>query len=165
MLKKIAVLLVLLGCSFALMLLTTGESKFEVRSQASFPVSQAEVWQVLVAVGQWPDWWPGMEDARLEGAMTAGSEIGLRLKGMTSSELVMLTEVRSLDELVWEGAGVFGSRTGTGFSLNSETQGCRLTVTNFVHGPQAFLARITGKDAFVQYQQELLQSLRRSLQR
>jgi hypothetical protein len=164
MLKKIVVLLVILGFSFALMLLTTGESHFEVANHASFPVSQGELWQVLAAVDSWPDWWPGMEEARLVGLLAVGSEIQLRLKGMPTKESALLILVRLQNELVWERSGVFGSLAGTRLILEPDAGGSRLTIENYIRGPQAFLARFTGEDAFVKYQQILLESLKLSLQ-
>lgn len=164
MLKKIVVLLVILGFSFALMLLTTGESHFEVASHASFSVSQEELWQVLIAVDSWSDWWPGMEEARLVGALSGGSKIHLRLKGMPTKEPAFLTLVNPQNELVWERSGVFGSRAGTRLTLEPDAEGSRLTIENFIRGPQAFLARFTGEDAFVKYQQTLLERLGLSLQ-
>ena len=164
MLKKIFVLLVILGFSFALMLLTTGESHFEVASHASYPVSQEELWQVLVAVDSWSDWWPGVEESRLVGALSAGSEFHLRLKGMPTKEPAVLIVVRPQNELVWESSGVFGSRAGTRFLLEPDAENSRLTIENFIRGPQAFLARFTGEDAFVKYQQTLLERLALSFQ-
>ncbi len=164
MLKKIAVLLVVLGLCFALMLLTTGDSHFEVQSHASFPLPQEEVWQLLAEVDGWPDWWPGMEEARLVGALIAGSEIRLRLKGMPTNDSALLKLVSSPNELVWEGPGVLGSRAGTRFLLERDAAGSRLTIQNFVRGPQAFLARFTGEEAFVKYQQKLLEALGLALQ-
>jgi hypothetical protein len=164
MIKKILVLLVILGFSFALMLLTTGKCHFEVASHASFPVSQVELWQVLSAVDSWPDWWPGMEEVRLVDDLSVGSEIQLRLKGMPRQEPAFLIAVRLQDELAWESSGVLGSRAGTRLILEPDAGGSRLTIENFIRGPQAFLARFTGEDAFVKYQQILLESLKLSLQ-
>lgn len=163
MLKKIAVLLTLLGMAFGLMLLTTGESRFEVQTSAPLHVPPTRVWQVLAAVGEWSEWWPGVEEAQLYGSLVAGSEVSLRLKGVPTEDPALLTKVDVLHELTWERPGVLGSRAGTRFLIEVINGGSRLTVENFVQGPQAFLARITGKDTFIKYQQEILKSLQEKL--
>jgi len=164
MLKKIFVLLAVLGFCLVLMLLATGDSHFEVQSQAVFPVSRTELWQRLAAVDRCSDWWPGMEGARLAGGLRVGSRIQLRLNGMPDRDPALLTLVDVPHELVWEGSGVFGSLAGTRFLLEPDPAGSRLVVEHFVRGPQAFLARFTGEEVFVKYQQKLLESLGLSLQ-
>ncbi len=159
MLKKIIVLLLILGLSFAMLLTTTGESHFEVQSHARFSTPPGDVWQILVAVDRWSDWWPGMDEAWLVGSLTEGSEIELRLKGMPASDPARLSRVRSLKELAWEGPGVLGSRAGTRFLLEPDAEGSLVTIENYVRGPQAFLTRFTGEEAFSKYQQKLLNTL------
>ncbi len=159
MLKKVTVLVVVLGVAFGLMLLTTGESHFEISRSTTLPEPQAQVWQALVSVDSWPEWWPGMERSRLNGELVPGNKISLQLKGMPTADTAIVSEVDIYKRLAWEGAGVLGSLARTSFVLAGESTGSRLTITNSIRGPQAFLARITGEDAFLDYQQSLLQSL------
>ncbi len=159
MLKKIAVLLTILGLAFVLLLLTTGESRFELRSSAMMSGSQEQVWQILVTIEEWPQWWPGVERARLTGGLVSGSDIDLRMKGQPGEDPARLIIVTPPTELVWERPGVLNSRAGTRFLLEEGNDGCSLTVENFIQGPQAVLARITGKDAFAEYQQQMLKNL------
>lgn len=163
MFKKIVILLTILGLAFGLLLLTTGESHFEVQSHARLPVAQGTLWQRLMEVERWPSWWPGMEEVRLSGDFKTGNRFSLRLKGMPARDEVLITRVSPPREFAWEGPGVLGSRTGTRLSLEQDGAGCRLTVVTFVHGPQAFLARMTGEAAFKEYQLALLARLERSL--
>ena len=163
MLKKIAILLVILGFLFILMLLTTGESHFSVQSEVHYSASPEALWLKLENVDRWPDWWPGMEEAKLVGALRTGSEIHIRLKGMPSADRASLVLERPPYELVWEGSGIFGSRAGTRVNIEPDTLGSHMSMENFVVGPQAFLARFTGEDAFVKYQQALLDNFGISL--
>ncbi len=159
MLKKITALLVFLGLAFVLLLLTTTDSHFEVRHRALLSGSQKQVWQVLAKVDEWPLWWPGIEQAKLHGPMQVGSEITLQMKGRPDRTPAQLTVVRPPQRLVWERPGVLNSRAGTRFILEGSQGQSYLTVENYIRGPQAFLARITGKDAFDKYQQQILQKL------
>ncbi len=163
MLKKIIVLLMVLGLSFGLVLLTTTESRFEVRSHLLLAAPVGELWVMLADVDRWPDWWPGMEESRLDGVLQQGSKIHLRLKGVPVSDPALLTRVRAPQELVWEVPGVLGSQAGTRFLLEADAAGSRLTISNFIIGPQAFFAGFTGDDAFLKYQQKLLEGFSLSL--
>ena len=165
MLKKIIVLLVILGLSFGLVLLTTTESRFEVQTDLLLAAPIGEVWASLAEVDSWPDWWPGMEESRLVGALRAGSKIHMRLKGVPVGDPALLVLVRSPHELVWEVSGVLGSRAGTRFLLERDVLGTRLSVGNFIRGPQAFFAGFTGEEAFLKYQQKLLEGFSLSLQK
>lgn len=165
MLKKVVVLLLLLGLAFALMLLTTGGSRFVVRSSRVLPAPPQQVWQHLAAVPDWPRWWPGLTRVRLDDGLSAGSMLQLQLRGQPRVTRARLSVVGAPDELGWESPGVFGSHAGTRFLLEAQAAGCRLTVENYIHGPQAFLARFTGREAFSRYQRKLLENLALELQR
>ncbi|WP_020676955.1 SRPBCC family protein [Geopsychrobacter electrodiphilus] len=159
MLKKIIVLAGLLVIALVLLLLTTQQSSFSVESHRDYQVSQAGLWQVLAEVRQWPRWWPGAEKAELAGSFSTGNAMHLDLKGMSAETPVILTRVDRPRILIWERSGVLMSRAGTRFDLEPIEGGCRLRIENFIRGPQAMLAHITGEEAFLKYQSKLLENL------
>lgn len=127
------------------------------------PLSKTQVWQRLAIVEDWPRWWPGVEVARIQGPLKAGSQIDLLMRGRPETNPALLIRVVAQQELTWEREGVFGSRAGTRFVLEDAEGGCRVRVENYIRGPQAFLARMTGQEAFAQYQQKLLANLQQFL--
>ncbi|MCF6178440.1 MAG: SRPBCC family protein [Geopsychrobacter sp.] len=163
MLKKVALLLILLGLAFGALVLLGQKSSFTVQSTRQYPLTQAQVWRVLTNVERWPDWWPGAERAELSGSFANGSTIRLTLKGLPDASPARLGRVESPHGFLWSRAGVLSSQAGTAFRLEAVNSGVQLRIENFIYGPQAILARITGEEAFRKYQLKLLANLDRYL--
>jgi hypothetical protein len=64
--------------------------------------SPAAVWQRWVSVDKWPEQDPGMEAARLEGPLAAGSKIIMKPKGNKESTVV-ITELEQERRFTTEG--------------------------------------------------------------
>lgn len=160
MLKKLLVLSLLLGVAFGLMLLTTGKSHFEVSTRTRLAAAPEVVWSPLALVPTWPRWWPGLEQAVPRGELAVGGVIDLVLKGQQEQAPAVLTRFEPGRALTWERPGLFGSRVGTAFFLVPRAAATELRMVNYIDGPQAFMARITGQEAFTDYQRKLLDSLK-----
>jgi len=161
--KKLILLGLLLGLGFGVMVLTTRGSHFEVHTTLDMDESPARVWQHLVQVADWPRWWPGVERVVLECPLAIGTKIGLQLRGRPEQDPAIVVRLEPGSQLVWQRNGVFGSRAGTGVLLQRAGTGSKVQVSNTIDGPQAFLARFTGREAFVKYQRTLLAALQKDL--
>lgn len=159
MLKKLAILGVLCGIALGVMLLTTRNSHYEVKTQRHLAQPPAEVWSRLAEVERWPRWWPGVERAALAERLSRGALIELRLTGRPEEDPARVIRFEPGSTLFWQRPGVFGSRAGVGFVLQSTQTGAQIQIITFIDGPQAFLARFTGREAFASYQQKVLDAL------
>ncbi len=159
MLKKLAVILVLLGVGFVIMMLTTRNTTMAVRHDQTIARPAAEVWKVLIDVEGWSQWWPGVKAARLS-QWQDQAELELVFKGNPGAEPARVGRVVEGETLSWERKGVLGSMTGTELTLEAISGGCRVTIVDTIYGPQAFLARFTGEEAFSKYHQLFLKNLK-----
>ncbi|BCR04078.1 hypothetical protein DESUT3_11470 [Desulfuromonas versatilis] len=165
MLKKLAVLLVLLGVAFGVMMLTTRSSTFVVANSLGFAQSPEQIWPTLLAVEDWPRWWPGVEKAWLPQGWQRGASFELELRGTPTDQPASVSAMVEAKELAWRRPGVLGSYTLTTFKLVKMAEGTEVFLESSIHGPQAFLARITGRDEFGQYHDQVLGALRAFLER
>lgn len=159
MLKKLAVIFVLLGVGFVIMMLTTRNSSFAVSHDRTIARPSADVWRVLTDVDRWPQWWPGVQTARLS-AWQSGEELELVFKGNPGADPARVEFFLEGKTLAWSRKGVLGSRTGTEIALETVSGGCRVSIVDTIYGPQAFLARFTGEEAFSKYHNLLLENLK-----
>ena len=164
MLKKISILLVLLGCGFILWLLLGMDSHFEQQSSQRIDQSAETVWQQLTRVEQWPQWWPGMEEARLLGTLQVGSQISIKLDGMPEVP-VDLVAAEPKRQLAWQQEGLFGSLAKTRIELVVQADATEVTIAHSISGLQARLAEFSSREGFVQYQQLFLLALEGQLQK
>jgi hypothetical protein len=164
MLKKFFFLVGIALVAFAVMMATTGQAKLTLESEALLSASTSEVWQHLVAVEDWHNWWPGVESARVTPALQAGALLDLVLKGDSSRKPARVETVTVERRLGWIRSGVLGSTTHTGLRLIPLGEETRVSMTIAIHGPQAFLARLSARDKLTAYQQAVLESLRLHLE-
>lgn len=163
MLKKIAVLAVILLFAFGGLLLLTRDATFAVEESLSLPVEPGQIWQILTAVDAWSDWWPGIKEARLKSGWQRGAALELVLEGNPEREAAMVQSVRPAEQIVWVRPGVLGSTTKTTWRLSSCEDGTCVSLESAVRGPQAFMARFSHRD-FATYQKMVLQALQVRLQ-
>ncbi len=159
MLKKAVILILVLITVFGVMLLTTRSSTFVVQNSQLVDQDLVRVWQVLADVEHWPEWWPGVEMARLGTIWAEGEQLSLVLKGNPVDGPAQIEHYRVGMELAFSREGVLGSRAGTSLRLEPQPGAVLVTVESVVLGPQAFLAGFTGREAFVAYHQRLLAGL------
>ncbi len=136
-------------------------SSVETRAEIGRP--PAQIWTVLLAVQDWPDWWPGVEKAAIESSWQPGGRLTLVLKKNPERSLARITEVQRSRELAWTRQGVLGSSTFTRWRLLPTAVGTTVYLESRIRGPQAFLARLTGRKTFEKYQQMVLESLKSRL--
>ncbi len=160
MLKKLAVLLVLLGMAFGAMMLTTRSSTFVVANSLGIAQQPEVIWPVLVAVDDWPEWWPGVQKAHLPQGWRLGAPFELQLTGTPTPEPARVEAMVETKELAWRRAGVLGSYSLTTLKLVKMADGTEVFLESSIHGPQAFLARITGRDEFGKYHDQVLGALK-----
>lgn len=163
MLRKIVTLGGVLLAAFVVMMLTTDQAEFSLESEILLPVSSAAVWERLSEVVHWPDWWPGIEAVRVTPALQSGAILDLVLAGDASRQPAVVQTVIAERRLSWVRSGVLGSTTQTSLRMSDEETHSRVVMMITIHGPQAFLARITSGDKFRAYQQAVLEALRLSL--
>jgi hypothetical protein len=159
MLKKMLVLATVLIVAFGVMMLTTRSTTFTVGNSLAIELPGSSIWPALVAVEEWPAWWPGMESAALAPGWEEGAVLSLRLKGRPESSAARVVSVLFEKELVWEREGVLGSVTATTLRLEPVAGAVLVTLESSICGPQAFLARFTGDDEFGKYHQRVLAAL------
>ncbi len=159
MLKKLAVVVVLLAIACSGFLFFSRDSRLEVTTSRELSFPPAKVWREVAEVWAWPRWWPGLETAEVNAQLVSGTEIRLGLKGDPERSLAQVVTVVPARELAWSRPGVFGSRTVTRFELRPTATGTTVVVTSSILGPQAVFARATGREAFSTYQQRLLDAL------
>ena len=159
MLKPLALLALVLVAAGALFLVAGQGSFFEVASRTSVAAPPARVWAVLARVRDWPHWWPGLERVELDDHLAAGGRLQLVLKGNPERSAAQLLRVAPQQELAWQRPGVLGSSTVTRFDLAATAAATEVTMTHRIRGPQALMARVTGRDRFAAYQQQLLAAL------
>jgi hypothetical protein len=159
MLKKALILGLVLIASFGVMLLTTRASTFVVQNSQLIVQDPVKVWQVLADVELWPEWWPGVETARLDSFWAEGEQLELVFKGNPADGPAQIDRYQIGLELAFSREGVLGSRASTALRLESQPGAVLVTVVSMVRGPQAFLARFTGREAFAAYHKRLLDSL------
>ncbi|KIH77108.1 Polyketide cyclase / dehydrase and lipid transport [Geoalkalibacter ferrihydriticus] len=159
MLKKILVCSALLLVAFVVMMTVTGQTEFTREDEVLLATSPAEVWTVLSAVEQWPQWWPGFEAAKVTPALQPGARLDLSLKGDPGSKPAIVETVVPGRKLSWVRDGILGSTTHTSLRLSGATGGTVFVMQSRIRGPQAFLARITSQERFSGYHQAVLKSL------
>lgn len=164
MLKKLGILLVVLGLGFGGLLLTSAQSRFVTESSLLLSYPPAAVWSRLTAVGQWPSWWPGVEAASLAPGWQPGAELLIALKGDPEQAPAVVDEVSAEAALSWQRPGVLGSRTRTRIALQPAGEETLVLLHSEIHGPQAVLARWTAKEDFIRYQELVLAKLSEKLQ-
>ena len=159
MLKKTATLVLFLVISFGIMLASTRSSTFLARDSLLIGQDPERVWQVLADVERWSQWWPGVEEARLGSSWAVGEPLELVFKGNPTDGPARIECCRVGRELAFSREGVLWSRASTGLRLEPKPGALLVTVESMVRGPQAFLARFTGREAFAAYHQRLLAGL------
>ena len=164
MLKKLAVLALVLGTAFAVLLLTARESTFCAEESLAIARPSEVIWEALSAVDQWPRWWPGMEHASLAGEMEEGAVIELSLKGNPHQEPALLVTFIPQREMAWERSGILGSFSRTRLRLLPGEGGTVVTLESRIHGPQAVFARYAGRKDFDNYHESVLTALRGHLE-
>lgn len=164
MLKKLGILLVVLGLAFGGLLLTSAQSRFVTESSLLLPYPLVAVWNRLTAVGQWPRWWPGVEAASLAPGWQAGAELRIALKGDPEQAPAVVDAVSSEAMLSWQRPGVLGSQTRTRIALQPAGEQTLVLLHSEIQGPQAVLARWTAKEDFIRYQELVLAKLSEILQ-
>ena len=159
MLKKLAVLLTLVLIAFGVMMATTGQSFFSVEDSIIIETPLEQTWDFLAAVSAWPQWWPGVEAARVVPGLRAGARFELILRGVAAPPPTIESLVRH-KQLSWIRDGVLGSSTRTGLRLSAHQHGTEVTLSSTIRGPQAFLARLTGRQNFESYHRQVLEAMR-----
>jgi hypothetical protein len=159
MLKKMLILAAVLLVALAVMMLSTRAATFSVGNTLAIEHPVSPVWQALVAVEEWPAWWPGMESAALAPEWREGAVLNLRLKGTPEKSGARVASVLFEKELVWERDGILGSVTATTLRLDPISGGVLVTLESSIRGPQAFLARFTGDEEFGKYHHRVLAAL------
>lgn len=163
MLKKVVVLLAALGGAFAIMMLTTRGTSFAVGTSLAVDQAPAAVWTALTAVEQWPRWWPGMEEAKVSPGWQPGAALTVVLKGNAEKSPATVEVVTAGRELAWRRPGVLGSTTRTTVKLDPAADGTLVSLESSIVGPQAFLAKFTGREEFVRYNRMVLEGLKSRL--
>lgn len=164
MLKKLGVLLILLGLALGGLLLTSADSRFVAEASLAMPYPPAAVYARLAAVGEWPRWWPGVEAASLAPGWQPGAELQITLKGDPEQEPAVVDETSPDAALSWQRPGVLGSRTRTRFALQPAGEATLVQLRSEIHGPQAVLARWTARGDFIRYQELVLSQLKQRLE-
>jgi uncharacterized protein YndB with AHSA1/START domain len=160
MLKKLAVLLTLTLIAFGVMMATTGQSVFSVEDSIIIETPLEQTWDFLAAVSAWPQWWPGVEAARVVPRLQAGARFELTLQGDAEALPATIESIVRHKQLSWIRDGVLGSSTRTGLRLSAHQHGTEVTLSSTIRGPQAFLARLTGRQNFESYHRQVLEAMR-----
>jgi hypothetical protein len=164
MLKKLGVLIVVLGLALGGLLLGSGQSRFAAESSRLLPYPVAPVWAQLTAVGQWSGWWPGVTAASLAPGWQPGAELCIALQGDPEQAPAVVDGVTAETELSWKRPGVLGSQTRTCIELQPSGSQTLVLLRSEIQGPQAVLARWTAQDDFRRYQELVLTRLGEALQ-
>lgn len=159
MLKKLLVLVAVLSLAFGALMLTSGKTAFDVQNCKDVKASPGEVWQVLVDAPSWNLWWPGVKEAKVEPDWQVGASLQQVLAGDADSKPARITGLVPMMALAWERPGVLGSTVGTRLELGTASRGSSLCIASAISGPQAVLARVTGREEFEQYHQKVLSGL------
>ncbi len=165
MLKKMAVLSLIVGAAFAALMLTSRNADFAREDFLQMEHSAATVWNVLIDAQNWPLWWPGMERVILDGEMKEGARLDLYLSGIPGGEPARVTMVSPHEELIWERDGILGSLTRTRLRLTEAQDSTTVAIQSHIVGPQAVLARYARRDDFARYHEIVLRSLNLHLER
>ncbi len=160
MLKKVVVLLTLTLIAFGVMMATTSQSVFSVEDSIIIEVPLEQAWDLLAAVSAWPQWWPGVEAARVVPRLQAGARFELILRGDADTPPATIESLVKHKQLSWLRDGVLGSSTRTALRLSAHQGGTEVTLNSVIRGPQAFLARLTGRENFETYHRQVLESMR-----
>lgn len=159
MLKKLLAVGALLVALLGLLLLTARDHRFEVVTARTFEQPPAAVWQLLAAPATWNQWWPGLEAVEAGQGLRPGAPLGLALKGLPERAPAEVLVVVPERELAWRRPGVLGSFSFTRFALLPVGTGTEVTMSSAIVGPQAILARATGRTEFTNYHNRLLLQL------
>jgi uncharacterized protein YndB with AHSA1/START domain len=160
MLKKLAVLLTLTLIAFGVMMATTGQSVFSVEDSIIIEAPLEQTWDLLAAISAWPQWWPGVESARVIPRLQAGARFELILRGDADAPPATIESLVRHKQLSWIRDGVLGSSTRTALQLTAHQRGAEVTLSSVIRGPQAFLARLTGRQNFESYHRQVLEAMR-----
>lgn len=159
MLKKAAILAGLLAMAAVVLWMASGGRVFEVRNSRTIDRPASEIWSVMSDAGEWREWWPGVQEARLEETWRQGATLHLVLKGTPEERPARVETVVAERELVWKRPGILGSVTRTSILLEPVPGGTRVSLASSIEGPQAVLAGFTGRDAFEKYHEAVLAAL------
>lgn len=156
MLKKVAVLLMMVGIAFVGLKISATKVRFDVQNCMDLKGTPGEFWQVLTDAEGWKHWWPGVLEARIEPGWQQGAQLNVSLIGESQAQPATVTAVVPMMTLAWEKPGLMGSTLGTQLELGSSSAGSSLCFSTRVVGPQAVLAGVTGRDEFEQYHKKVL---------
>ncbi len=164
MLKKLGLLLIVLGLALGGLLLGSGQSRFATESSLLLPYPVAPVWAQLTSVGQWPGWWPGVVAASLAPGWQPGAELCIALQGDSEQTPAIVEGVTNETTISWKRPGVLGSETRTCIELQPSGGDTLVRLRSEIQGPQAVMARWAAQDEFSRYQELVLARLSESLQ-
>ncbi len=159
MLRKLLLLVMLLGAGLALLLLVADDSRFVERRSKLIEQPIDRVWELIVDVEGWQGWWPGVEKVQLLGPLEVGSTLFLQLKGVAEEGPVELVVLKPQRQLTWQRQGVFGSRVETSLLLQPKQEATEVSILHTIKGPQAALADLSNRQSFAEYQELFLKSL------
>lgn len=92
------------------------------RAEIVIAAAPSAVWAVLTDIARWPDWFPRITAASIDGPVAVGSVIHWRTGAMTiASRLTMVEDARRLD---WDGMSD-GTRGLHSWTLVAEGHGTR----------------------------------------
>ena len=163
MLKKALILASVILLCFGIMMAATRDARFAVEESRVLDEPRQAIWSVLVDVNAWPQWWPGVAAAELDPAWSRGAMLLLTLEGRAQKAPAIVDLCQQGSHLSWSSPGVLGSTIRTQLRLEKTSSGVLVSMENSLDGPQAFLARFTGKETFSQYQKQVLQALQECL--
>ncbi len=159
MFKKLLILLIVLGVFFAALMVTTGQSRFEISDNLWLATPSDQVWKAITAIEQWPHWWPGVESAGVTPDVQAGARLSMQLRGNPTKAPATIESVVPERQLSWQRESILGSTAATKIILQSTTGRTQVTLVTSIRGPQAVLARFTGEQEFARYHQRVLEAL------
>ena len=121
---------------------------YAIRSYYAFAVADSlavayppgAVWTVLTGVEQWPQWWPGVQGAKVDPALQVGATLTLLLAGNADRSPATVEAVTPARHLVWRRPGVLGSTVRTTLRLEPQGGGALVALESAIVGPQALLA-------------------------
>lgn len=164
MLKKALILVAGVLLCFGIMMAAARDSSLAVEESLILEEHPRVIWSVLTDVNAWPEWWPGVTAAEIDPGWSRGAMLALKLKGRSERAPAIVDLYRQENRLSWSSPGVLGSTIRTRIRLEKTSSGVLVSIGNNLRGPQALLARFTGKETFSQYQRQVLRSLQECLQ-
>lgn len=165
MLRKVGLLTVLLAAAFAALILTARDRTFTVENSLLITAPPSTIWRELAMVHDWPQWWPGVEEAHLSPGWEEGAILDLVLTGTPEGKPARVSRMVPERRLVWQRQSILGSTVRTSLGLTPVAAGTRASLESHIHGPQAVLAKITADEDFSMYHDLVLRQLKERVAR